>query len=96
MVNTARKQRVRHGVLRPGPVERVGAARLEEEERTATMEAARARKASQRASERQRVHERQRVRERQREEEAQLLVSERLQNGVEDHMSVRDLNRVSL
>jgi hypothetical protein len=84
MVNTARRQRERDGVLRPGPIERAGAVRLEEQERTATMEAARARKAS------QRVHERQR------EEDVQLLASERLQNGVEDHMSVRDLNRVSL
>jgi hypothetical protein len=84
MVNTARRQRERDGVLRPGPIERAGAVRLEEQERTATMEAARARKASQRA------------RERQRKEEAQLLASKCLQNGIEDHMSVKDLNRVSL
>jgi hypothetical protein len=84
MVITARRQWVQHGVHRPDPAERAIAMRLEEEERTTTIEASRARKASQRACKRQR------------EEEARLLASERLQNGIEDHMSVRDLNRISL
>jgi hypothetical protein len=77
-------ERLRHGVHRLGPAARADAARLEEEERAATMEAARTCKALQRACERER------------EEEAYLLASERLDSDIEDHMSVRDLNWISL
>lgn len=84
MGNTSKRQRVRNGVSRPGPTERAAAARLEEVRRASVAEAARERKT------------RQRARDREREQETLLLASMPPNHDIEDHLTVRDLNRISL
>ena len=84
MGNATKRQRRRHGIHRPGPAARESAARLADDERIACQNAARVRKANQRA------------RERQRGQETIDLVAEPSHRDVSDHMSMREINRVSL
>ena len=52
MENAIKRQRRRHGIHRPGPAARESAARLADDKRIACQNAARVRKANQRAHER--------------------------------------------
>jgi hypothetical protein len=79
--NTAKRQRLRNGISRPGPIVRAAEVAHQEERRCSMAEAARERKALQRA------------RQRAREALSQQLASEQ---GVEDHLTVREMNRISL
>lgn len=84
MGNVAKRQRVRNGINRPGPAARATAARLHEEQRTLETENARERKS------------RQRSRDRERHKEALILASTAPDVEVDDSLSVRELNRISL
>jgi len=84
MGNTAKRQRVRHGISRPGLAARLNEARLREEQQAAVTDAARERKA------------RQRARDRERHEETLVLASVLPDDDVQDSMTVRELNRMSL
>jgi hypothetical protein len=84
MGNTAKRQRLRHGISRPGPAARLAEARLQEEQQALVAAKARERKACQRA------------RDRQRHEEALVLASVAPDLEVEDNLTVRELNRISL
>lgn len=83
MGNTAKRQRLRQGISRPGPAARLAEARLQEEFRAVATEGARERKALQRA------------RDRQRHEEALVLASVPSDHEVDDALIVRELNRIS-
>ena len=83
MGNTAKRQRVRYGVSRPGPAARAAETRLRNEQRSAIVEGARERKARQRARDRQLV------------EETRVLASEPPDEDDEDHLTVRESNRIS-
>jgi hypothetical protein len=80
MGNTAKRQRLRNGINRPGLAARAAEATHQEERQCSMAEAARERKALQRA--------RQRVRE-------ALSQQLALEQGVEDHLTVREMNRIS-
>jgi hypothetical protein len=84
MGNTAKRQRLRQGISRPGPAARLAEARLQEELRAVVTERARERKALQRA------------RDRQRHEETLVLASVPPDHEVEDALTARELNRISL
>ena len=84
MSNTAKRQRVRHGISRPGPAARLNEARLQEAQQAAVTDAAKERKA------------RQRARDRERHEETLVLASVLPDDDVQDSMTVRELNRMSL
>ena len=84
MDNVGKRQRVRNGISRPGPAARATAARLHEEQRTLVAQNARERKS------------RQRSRDRERHKESLILASIAPNVEVEDSLSVRELNRISL
>ena len=84
MGNVGKRQRVRNGISRPGPATRTTATRLYEEQRTLVAQNARERKS------------RQRLRDRERHKEALILASTAPDVEVEDNLSVRELNRISL
>jgi hypothetical protein len=81
MGNTAKRQRLQNGISRPGSTPRAAEAAYQEERRCFVVEVARERKALQRA------------RQRAKEALSQQLASEQ---GVEDHMIAREMNRISL
>ena len=84
MGNVGKRQRVRNGISRPGLAARATAARLHEEQRTLVAQNARERKS------------RQRSRDRERHKEALILASTTPDVEVEDSLSLRELNRISL
>jgi hypothetical protein len=84
MGHTVKRRRVRHGLSRPGPAARAAEAALQEELRASIREAARVRKA------------RQRERDRSSEEDTIALARNPPDEGVDDSLSVREANRISL
>ena len=84
MGNTAKRQRLRQGISRPGPAARLAEARLQEDLRAVVTERARERKALQRA------------RDRQRHKETLVLASVPPDHEVEDALTARELNLISL
>ena len=84
MGNVGKRQRVRNGIIRSGPAARATVACLHEEQPTLVAQNTRERKS------------RQRSRDRERHKEALILASTAPNVEVEDNLSVRELNRISL